>query len=257
MSLNKLLLFLVAFIFLINACSETETLTGNIIKEPVNEIETKTPPSQEIKEIKEEKPACINQCSSNRCEGFSYILCLSGEDDCKSEINKGIVKGKCGVECNQDSECSNAKKCQSYKCECSDKCSSDSCSGFEFISCESDLDGCKNSIRRGLIKGKCNVDCVSNSDCSSNYECLTYKCIKKISENVESQASTISDSLKQLQEKLKEQQKINSKVDECAKLCAGEQYNIPYVKDTFWSTCYEVYYYAGEEALNEMIADCK
>ncbi len=250
MKIGYLIIGLLISTFLITACSIEPT--GYATKE----IEAKTPP-QPMQEPTEEKPSCIDKCSINSCDGYKFISCETKDNGCKSEVNKGYVKGKCGVKCVQDSDCGSNQNCESYKCKCSDTCSTDSCSGFEFISCESKLDGCKAPINKGLIRGKCNVDCVSNSDCNLNYECLTYKCVKKVSEEVESQTSTISDSLKQLQEKLKEQQRINSKIEDCTKLCAGEDYNIPYIKNTFWSTCYQVYYYTGEEALDEMITDCQ
>ena len=143
------------------------------------------------------------------------------------------------------------------KISCKDECSADDCSGFEFMSCQNKLSGCKGLINKGIVKGKCGVGCVSNSDCNLNYECITYKCVIKAITEEKTEVSDISESLKKLQEKLKEQQRINSKIEECSKLCSGEEYNIPAVKSAFWSSCYETYYYGGEQVLDDLIADCQ
>ena len=64
----------------------------------------------------------------------------------------------------------------SEKVSCTDECTSDSCDGLEFISCEKLSDGCKYKINKGKVIGKCGVECLSNTDCLSNEECIDYKC---------------------------------------------------------------------------------
>jgi len=46
---------------------------------------------------------------------------------------------------------------------------------------------------------------------------------------------------------------INKKLDECTKLCAGEDINIPVIKNECYSSCYQIYYYGGEKDLDELI----
>ncbi len=116
-SIFYLFIFLVVSSFFIIACSDVKTPTGQAIKEPVKEVETKPTQSEQIQEPKEEKPSCSDECSTDTCDGFSYVSCLSGKDGCKYTQNKGLVKGKCGVECVQDSNCGINQNCESYKCK--------------------------------------------------------------------------------------------------------------------------------------------
>ena len=83
---------------------------------------------------------------------------------------------------NEDGTLDNIKnetKQQEVKPTCSDECSTDTCSGFDFISCEIKSDGCKDKINQGIIKGKCDVECTTNSHCNQNYECKSYNCVAK------------------------------------------------------------------------------
>ncbi|MCX6742066.1 MAG: hypothetical protein NTX24_02735 [Candidatus Pacearchaeota archaeon] len=50
---------------------------------------------------------------------------------------------------------------------------------------------------------------------------------------------------------------INLKLDKCTKLCAGEDIEIPAVKDECYSSCYQIYYYGGEKELDNLIEDYK
>ncbi|MBS3149383.1 discoidin domain-containing protein [Candidatus Woesearchaeota archaeon] len=64
---------------------------------------------------------------------------------------------------------------------CSDECSSESCTGSNFISCTTSSEGCKVKSDEGLVKGKCNVECLSTFDCQLGYECgNNFKCQKKV-----------------------------------------------------------------------------
>lgn len=67
---------------------------------------------------------------------------------------------------------------QEEKPRCSDECSADSCSGPEFIQCVTKDNGCKYKENKGKIKGKCGVECRSDSDCKSTEGCGDYKCVK-------------------------------------------------------------------------------
>jgi hypothetical protein len=72
-----------------------------------------------------------------------------------------------------------------------------------------------------------------------------------------SSSSSLLDSLKELKEKLNEQSKINDKIDECTNLCSGEDINIPAVKNQCHSSCYQIYYYGGEESLDNYLSELK
>ena len=58
------------------------------------------------------QPECL--ANQEKCESSSYFLCS------QSNIweNKGLVKGKCAVECTSDNECNSGNKCDlsQYKC---------------------------------------------------------------------------------------------------------------------------------------------
>ena len=104
MKLGYLIMGLFMSVFLITACSIEPT--GYATKE----IEAKTPP-QTIQEPKEEKPSCTDSCSTNSCDGYKFISCETTDKGCKSEVNKGHVKGKCNVECITDSDCKGNEQC--------------------------------------------------------------------------------------------------------------------------------------------------
>lgn len=104
MKIGHLIIGLLISTFLITACSIEPT--GYATKE----IEAKTPP-QPIQEPKEEKPSCTDSCSTNGCDGYKFISCETTDNGCKSEVNKGYVKGKCNVGCITDSDCKNNEQC--------------------------------------------------------------------------------------------------------------------------------------------------
>ncbi len=62
-------------------------------------------------------------------------------------------------------------------------------------------------------------------------------------------ASDLKDSLEGIQEGID----IYNKKQACAELCAGESINIPAIKTECLLSCSEIYYYGGEEALDEYI----
>lgn len=145
---------------------------------------------------------------------------------------------------------------------CSDECTSDSCDGLNFVSCQIKGDGCRHIFDEGKVKGKCGVQCIKNNDCVIGYECNLNICNKRVEKAQKAkeadviESSGILDALEELQESLEQQQNVNSKIDECTILCAGEDYDIPVVRDAFYQSCYQIYYYAGENELDKEIAKC-
>ncbi len=111
MRIGYLVLVFLVISFLITACSNVETPTGQAIKEPVKEAEPETTPAQQIQEPEEEKPSCTDECSSDSCDGYKFISCETTEEGCKSEVNNGFIKGKCNVECISDSDCKINERC--------------------------------------------------------------------------------------------------------------------------------------------------
>lgn len=71
----------------------------------------------------------------------------------------------------------------------------------------------------------------------------------------ENQNSTESNQSKECTGKFFEQICISSKLNECTKLCSGEDINIPAVKSDCYSTCYQVYYNLGEQGLDDLIKE--
>jgi len=60
---------------------------------------------------------------------------------------------------------------------CADECNQNSCDGWKFVKCDEQADGCKDKVEAGLVKGKCGVVCLSNSDCTSKQKCtVNYEC---------------------------------------------------------------------------------
>lgn len=88
---------------------------------------------------------------------------------------------------------------------------------------------------------------------------VTTEPVKEVVKSTLEVADATSDIQKALDDSkkaLEDYKSKTSKLDECTKLCAGDDYNIPYVKDQWYLTCYQLYYYAGESALDKQITEC-
>ena len=108
---------LISSIFIIG-CDNIETPTGQAIKETLKETNTESaPPNNNVETEIEEKPSCVDKCSTNSCDGYKFISCETTDGDCKSEVNKGHVKGKCNVNCITSSDCKNNEQCsEDFNC---------------------------------------------------------------------------------------------------------------------------------------------
>lgn len=131
---------------------------------------------------------------------------------------------------------------------CTDECSQPICSGLYYIDCLTEDNGCKEKQTREKIKGKCEVECLEDSDCSSDETCSSNKCEEK---------SDFLKALEEAQEELENYQERTDKLDECTRVCAGEDYDIPVVKDQWYLVCYQLYYNLGMDALDDQIAECQ
>ncbi len=136
-----------------------------------------------------------------------------------------------GVICNPDWSCGSWSEC--------------SVSGTQKRVC-TDVNGCGISKNKPSETQSCEYKIqqeTKQSDIAPSYDS------EKLEESL--------NALKELAESLEKQQGIHDKIDECTKLCAGEDIDIPYVKSACHSDCYQIYYYTGEEGLDEYILELK
>ena len=64
----------------------------------------------------ETTPSCTNECESTECLANKQYDCVTGADGCKNKVESKIAKGKCGVECISNSDCT-GQECIAYKCK--------------------------------------------------------------------------------------------------------------------------------------------
>lgn len=119
---------------------------------------------------------CDAGCSAGRCE------------ECISEDHKQCYGGhvywfdSCGVRESKAETCSNG--CSNGECEAEPEpepeptpteCDygENKCDGNSWMTCTSEGTWTNN----GIIKGKCNVNCKTDSDCEAEYSCEAYDCV--------------------------------------------------------------------------------
>lgn len=155
---------------------------------------------------------------------------------------------------------------------CTDECTESRCMGTDYFACTVGEDGCKHEEYRGIEFGRCGVECEEDSNCKKSMGCVKYKCIEKQETQTktttkETTTKSTADSggfldelgkaLEELSESLSESSELNSKLDECTRVCAGDDYDTPLIRDEFYSVCYQLYYALGMEGLEEEIERCK
>ncbi|MFA5887631.1 MAG: hypothetical protein WC852_02885 [Candidatus Nanoarchaeia archaeon] len=64
----------------------------------------------------ETTPSCTNECEAIECLENKQYECITGTDGCKNKVESKIAKGKCGVECISNSDCT-GQECIAYKCK--------------------------------------------------------------------------------------------------------------------------------------------
>ncbi|MBS3112906.1 hypothetical protein J4418_02400 [Candidatus Woesearchaeota archaeon] len=60
--------------------------------------------------------ACQNQCKNDICDGPNLLKCFNGTFGCTRFADLGILKGECGVECFNNTECGALNYCENYAC---------------------------------------------------------------------------------------------------------------------------------------------
>ncbi|HII14792.1 MAG TPA: hypothetical protein HA362_00605 [Nanoarchaeota archaeon] len=69
-----------------------------------------------VAEPAETEPACTEECDSSGCLGPAYYECVSKPGGCKGKSDLKVAKGRCGIECLSNSDCS-GQECVAYKCK--------------------------------------------------------------------------------------------------------------------------------------------
>jgi hypothetical protein len=213
----------------------------------------------------EDSILCVNDCGSicgdgicngeeTRCNcvedcGECVTKDVCGSATCEEDICVWEIKDNCCgndfaelgetcSSCSQDVKCLNGDVCFNQECVKLDWSCSDwsSCSkgGLQMRSCVES---------NGLVEGKP----VEEQSCEYILENFsTLNLLEELIEIIQSADGEVGEVLT-----------IGDKLDKCTELCAGEDIVIPYVKSTCYSTCYQIYYYAGEESLDNYILELK
>ena len=137
-------------------------------------------------------------------------------------------------------------------CTDSENCETDSGKPSEIQNCEYVI---QQEIKQETEKETSSEEDFSWSDWWNDLE-KTMNDLEESQEQPEEESPS-EDWAKDLKESLEETTSIYKKIDECTELCAGEDINIPYIKSVCHSDCYQIYYYTGEESLNEYIAELR
>lgn len=90
-------------------------IKNSFSKETLPEVEK--PKEKSVMNESIEEKSCVDECSSEICDGFAFYECVLQEDGCKDKVSKGIIKDKCGVECLSDSDCQSGWGCSNYECK--------------------------------------------------------------------------------------------------------------------------------------------
>lgn len=142
-------------LIIISGCSNSSNLTGKSNNPTGNAVQGNSQNNNVEQTTTTQTPSCTDECSSDSCEGNNFISCETQSNGCKDSINKGEVKGQCGILCEHDSDCSSYEKCSNNNCmdvSCS-------CGEVKSHKCE-------------------HYECCSNSDCGSDEKCTSHECVK-------------------------------------------------------------------------------
>lgn len=170
--------------------------------------------------------------------GFFLLLMMLGafSDDSNSTgniVNKPIEKLE---ECNPDWQCSSWSEC--------------GVSGIQRRTCE-DVNDCGNLKWKPSETKSCEYDVPQGEKIE-----IAQK-ETEVSFDFDEWLTGFSESLSDLEESLGEQKVKSDKIKECTELCAGEDIVIPYIKSECSLSCNQIYYYGGEDSLDEFILEMK
>jgi len=117
-------------------------------------------------------PTCVNECSTDKCEGIQYFACEKGSDGCYHLAKNGVItKGRCDVECVNDGDCAKGETCyfsalnQFKTCVPSNPCGDGIC---DFSLTDSSKENC-NSCQQ-------DCGCVGVDICDYRYGIGNYVC---------------------------------------------------------------------------------
>jgi len=139
--MNKLLLFSMALLLFISGCGSSEDRN------------------------------CIEQCMKQ-----DHADCIAGE----WSVSGTPPDCTCDFICPEGGN--NNDEIQPVEIEepsCINECDSSVCMANKYYDCVLKPDGCRDKVEWKITKGKCEVECMSNSDCSEQ-ECTAYKCKAKV-----------------------------------------------------------------------------
>jgi hypothetical protein len=123
-------------------------------------------------------PATINCLGDNK---RVFYDCVRKTDGCYDLEARGMMIGKCDIECLSNSDCRSDERCFNYKCE-KDRCGNNECGSFEnCVDCPSD---CLKSNQVCCNKIPLEGNCCEDKDCKSEELCLSNKCTPKCGNGV-------------------------------------------------------------------------
>lgn len=138
-------------------------------------------------------------CSVSAGSGFSKCYCSKVSNSqvrvtCYfSDSLKEQAKNTCiGESSTKDVATAHATLSVSYT-TCVNECNpgQEKCEGFYFYICEKGADGCYHWSQGQIVKGKCGVECTSDSDCDGGY-CSNYKCVYPTTTTVPKTQTTVA-----------------------------------------------------------------
>ncbi len=128
------------------------------------------------------QPACVDECSEERCSNSEYVSCVTQGDGCKHEVNEGVLKGKCDVECTSKLDCEQGMACsENYQCVApKPMCGNGIQEAGEICStCPADAKGCSIKVCGDKVKSSnenCG-NCPSDAGCGKGESCIDNDCV--------------------------------------------------------------------------------
>lgn len=106
-------------------------------------------------------------CRNRQCQTSQDVPCLSNDDCGGDKLVCDVPNQRCVV-CVKDTDCPSGKVCESQQCN----------DGFR-PECKADQDCANKPMRFCSGNGKCEWQCLLNSDCQTSETCTSHRCVKK------------------------------------------------------------------------------